>query len=60
LVCRKSGEQWPGPLLSADDLAAWLGKPENAVDIWRRYVKGSRAIRVGGSGLASAVSGVTG
>lgn len=40
--------QWrPDPLLTIDDVAAWLGKPKNTLYAWHSRGKGPRAIRVG-------------
>lgn len=40
--------EWrPDPLLTIDDLAAWLGKPKNTLYAWHSRGKGPRAIRVG-------------
>lgn len=40
--------EWrPDPLLSVDDVAAWLGKPKNTLYAWHSRGKGPRAIRVG-------------
>ncbi|RAO00720.1 hypothetical protein LAH08_02973 [Micromonospora noduli] len=40
--------EWrPDPLLSIDDVAAWLGKPKNTLYAWHSRGKGPRAIRVG-------------
>ncbi len=35
------------PLLTIDDVAAWLGKPKNTLYAWHSRGKGPRAIRVG-------------
>ncbi|SRR6266516_6712586 len=40
--------QWrPDPLLTIDDVAAWLGKPKNTLYAWHSRGRGPRAIRVG-------------
>ena len=40
--------EWrPDPLLTIDDVAAWLGKPKNTLYAWHSRGKGPRAIRVG-------------
>ncbi|SBT38661.1 transcriptional regulator, AlpA family [Micromonospora auratinigra] len=40
--------EWrPDPLLTIDELAAWLGKPKNTLYAWHSRGKGPRAIRVG-------------
>jgi excisionase family DNA binding protein len=40
--------QWrPDPLLTIEDVAAWLGKPKNTLYAWHSRGKGPRAIRVG-------------
>lgn len=43
-----AASEWrPDPLLTIDDLAAWLGKPKNTLYAWHSRGKGPRAIRVG-------------
>ncbi|GIF01800.1 hypothetical protein Ari01nite_92640 [Paractinoplanes rishiriensis] len=43
-----SSTAWrPDPLLTVDDVAAWLGKPKNTLYAWHSRGKGPRAIRVG-------------
>jgi len=40
--------EWrPDPLLTIDEVAAWLGKPKNTLYAWHSRGKGPRAIRVG-------------
>ncbi|WP_433615304.1 helix-turn-helix transcriptional regulator [Dactylosporangium sp. CA-139114] len=42
------GADWrPDPLLTIDDVAAWLRKPKNTLYAWSSRGKGPRAIRVG-------------
>jgi excisionase family DNA binding protein len=38
---------WPDPLMTIDEVAAWLGKPKNTLYAWHSRDKGPRAIRVG-------------
>jgi predicted DNA-binding transcriptional regulator AlpA len=43
-----SATAWrPDPLLSIDDVAAWLGKPKATLYAWHGRGKGPRASRVG-------------
>lgn len=43
-----AASEWrPDPLLTIDDVAAWLGKPKNTLYAWHSRGKGPRAIRVG-------------
>jgi excisionase family DNA binding protein len=42
-----TGEWRPDPLLTIEDVAAWLGKPKNTLYAWHSRGKGPRAIRVG-------------
>lgn len=45
---RSAAPEWrPDPLLTIDDVAAWLGKPKNTLYAWHSRGKGPRAIRVG-------------
>jgi excisionase family DNA binding protein len=44
-----TGESRPDPLLTIEDVAAWLGKPKNTLYAWHSRGKGPRAIRVGNS-----------
>ncbi|MFI1994589.1 helix-turn-helix transcriptional regulator [Actinoplanes sp. NPDC020271] len=40
--------EWrPDPLLTLDDVAAWLRKPKHTLYAWHSRGKGPRAIRVG-------------
>jgi excisionase family DNA binding protein len=42
-----TGEWRPDPLLTIEDVAAWLGKPKNTLYAWHSRGKGPRAIRIG-------------
>ena len=43
-----TASEWrPDPLLTIEDVAAWLGKPKNTLYAWHSRGKGPRAIRVG-------------